>query len=148
MPSARVPIFSRRRFLMKIERTSDPGPVWRWFVKRKIVPTALTDQSRADVPKRACSPVLGLLIWSSPPTSVGSSVLPGSGAITPSRATNTRRSDAELFRSTSLLPARRTSAARAEASTPVTRATARKARRERIRRAAPRRVAGAERPSS
>jgi hypothetical protein len=125
MPSARVLILSPRLCLTTIVRTSEPGPVSTLFWKRNTVPRAFTDQSRADVVSRARSPVPGLLISSSPPTSVGSSVLPGSGASTPCRATRTSCCASEVSRRMSLLPGRRTSSARAGASVPRRSTTAR-----------------------
>jgi hypothetical protein len=128
MPIARALIFSRRWCLMTIARTSDPGPFSIRFRKRKTVPMALTDQPRDGASKRARSPVRGLLISSSAPTRVGSSAPPGSGATTPSRATRTRRSVDSLFRSTSLLPARRWSSACAAPKRPSSKKKARKYR--------------------
>ncbi len=96
MPSARVLIFSLRRCLMTSARTSEPGPFTWEFLKRNTVPTALIVQSPADVAKRAHSPVRGLPISSSAPTSVGSSLPPGNGARMPCRATSTRCSPPSL----------------------------------------------------
>jgi hypothetical protein len=129
MPSVRVTIFSPRLCLTTIVRTSEPGPVSTRLWKRNTVPRALTDQSRADVVNRARSPVPGLLISSSPPTSVGSSVLPGSGATTPCLATRTSCCASGVSRRMSLLPGRRTSSARARPRRPMTTRAARLARR-------------------